>query len=251
MMGTRRPTALVTGASQGIGAAIAAELAQRGYDVAVSSTRAEKLANTVSQITKAGGRAVPVLLDVCSRASISQAMAEVVEAFGQLDVLVNNAGIPLTKPAVDVTPEEWDQVLDTNLTGAFFMSQEMARHLLAAGRPGCIINIASTHGLVGLPERSTYSIAKGAMVHMARVLAVEWAANGIRVNAVVPGRVDTPSRAASLAKPGYRDMALNRVPLRRFATTDEVAAAVCYLASPEAAYVTGQALVLDGGLTAQ
>jgi NAD(P)-dependent dehydrogenase (short-subunit alcohol dehydrogenase family) len=251
MMSTRRPTALVTGASQGIGAAIAAELAQRGYDVAVSSTRVDKLANTVSQVTKSGARAVPVLLDVCSRASIARAMAEVVEAFGQLDVLVNNAGVPLTKPAVDVTPEEWDQVLDTNLTGAFFMSQEMARHLLADGRPGCIINIASTHGLVGLPERSAYSIAKGAMVHMARALAVEWAANGIRVNAVVPGRVDTPSRAASLAKPGYRDMALSRIPLRRFATSDEVAAAVCYLASPEAAYVTGQALVLDGGLTAQ
>jgi NAD(P)-dependent dehydrogenase (short-subunit alcohol dehydrogenase family) len=250
-MSTRRPTALVTGASQGIGAAIAARLAERGYDVAVSSTSPDKLANTVSQVTKAGARAAPVALDVCSRASIAKAMAEVVGAFGQLDVLVNNAGVPLKKPAVDITPEEWDRVLDTNLTGAFFMSQEMARHLLAARRPGCIINIASTHGLVGLPERAAYSIAKGALVHMARVLAVEWAASGIRVNAVVPGRVDTPSRAASLAEPGYRDMALNRVPLRRFATSDEVAAAVCYLASPEAAYVTGQALVLDGGLTAQ
>lgn len=241
----------MTGASQGIGAAIAVHLAQHGHDLAVTSTRPEKLSDTVQQVTKAGGRAVPVALDVCSRDSIARAMAQVVEAFGQLDVLVNNAGVPLTKPAVDVTPEEWDRVLDTNLTGAFFMSQEMARHLLAAGRPGCIINIASTHGLVGLPERSAYSIAKGAMVHMARALAVEWAANGIRVNAVVPGRVDTPSRAASLARPGYLDMALSRIPLRRFASSSEVAAAVCYLASPEAAYVTGQALVLDGGLTAQ
>lgn len=249
-MSTQRPTALVTGASQGIGAAIAVALAQRGHDVAVASTSPAKLADTVSQITKAGARAVPVSLDVCSHASIARAMADVVGTFGQLDVLVNNAGVPLKKAAVDITPDEWDRVLDTNLTGAFFMSQEMARHLLAAGRPGCIINIASTHGLVGLPERAAYSIAKGAMVHMARVLAVEWAANGIRVNAVVPGRVDTPSRADSLAEPGYRDMALNRVPLGRFATSEEVAAAVCYLASPEAAYVTGQALVLDGGLTA-
>lgn len=240
----------MTGASQGIGAAIAAKLAQRGYDLAVTSTRPEKLSDVVSHVTNAGGRAVPVLLDVCSRASIAEAMKEAVNALGQIDVLVNNAGIPLKKPAVDITPEDWDRVLDTNLTGAFFMSQEMARHLLAAGRPGCIINIASTHGLVGLPERAAYSIAKGALVHMARVLAVEWAASGIRVNAVVPGRVDTPSRAGSLAEPGYRDMALNRVPLRRFATSDEVASAVCYLASAEAAYVTGQALVLDGGLTA-
>ena len=249
-MSIRRPTAFVTGASQGIGAAIAVGLAQRGYDVAASSTDPGKLSGVIDEVTNTGARAVPVALDVRSRPAIATAMAEAIKALGGLDVLVNNAGVPLKKPAVDITPDEWDQILDTNLTGAFFMSQEMARHLIATGRPGSIINIASTHGLVGLPERAAYSIAKGAMVHMARVLAVEWAANGIRVNAVVPGRVDTPSRADSLAEPGYLDMALNRVPLRRFATTDEVAAAVCYLASPEAAYVTGQALVLDGGLTA-
>ncbi len=242
---------MVTGASQGIGAAVALHLAQRGYDVAISSTRPDKLSNVVSRIAKTGARAVPLELDVCAHSSISRAMKEALSAFGALDVLVNNAGIPLKKPAVDITPEEWDRVMATNLTGTFFMSQEMGRHLLATGRPGSIINIASTHGLVGLPERAAYSIAKGAMIHMARVLAVEWAAHGIRVNAIVPGRVDTPSRAGSLAEPGYRDMALKRVPLGRFATADEIAEAVCYLASPEASYITGQALVLDGGLTAQ
>jgi NAD(P)-dependent dehydrogenase (short-subunit alcohol dehydrogenase family) len=250
-MSAQRPTALVTGASQGIGSAIAVSLAQSGFDVALSSTRPEKLSEVISQVKKTGGRAVPVALDVCSHSSIGDAMKKVMSAFGHLDVLVNNAGVPLKKPAVDITSEEWDRVIGTNMTGTFFMSQEMARHLLADRRRGCIINIASTHGLVGLPDRAAYSIAKGAVIHMARVLAVEWAAHGIRVNAVVPGRVDTPSRADSLAEPGYREMALNRVPLRRFATANEVAAAVCYLASPEAAYVTGQALVLDGGLTAQ
>lgn len=250
-MSTQRPTALVTGASQGIGAAIAVRLAKSGFDVAVSSTRPEKLSDVLAQIATAGARAVPVELDVCLQSSVSQAMNEVINAFGQLDVLVNNAGIPLKKLAVDITAEEWDRVMNTNVTGTFFMSQEMARHLLESGRPGCIINIASTHGLVGLPERAAYSIAKAAVIHMARVLAVEWAAHGIRVNAIVPGRVDTESRAASLAEPGYRDMAINRIPLRRFATPDEIAAAVCYLASPQAAYVTGQALVLDGGVTAQ
>jgi 2-deoxy-D-gluconate 3-dehydrogenase len=250
-MSTQRPNALVTGASQGIGAAIAVRLAKSGFDVAVSSTRPEKLSDVLAQIATAGARAVPVELDVCLQSSVSQAMKEVVSAFGQVDVLVNNAGIPLKKLAVDITAEEWDRVMNTNVTGTFFMSQEMARHLLESGRPGCIINIASTHGLVGLPERAAYSIAKAAVIHMARVLAVEWAAHGIRVNAIVPGRVDTESRAASLAEPGYRDMAINRIPLRRFATPDEIAAAVCYLASPQAAYVTGQALVLDGGVTAQ
>lgn len=250
-MSVQRPTALVTGASQGIGAAIAVMLAQRGFDVAVSSTRPEKLSDVIAQVAEAGARAVPVTLDVCSHSSIAEAMKSAVDAFGQLDVLVNNAGVPLKKPAVDITPQEWDRVIGTNMTGTFFMSQEMARHLLETKRGGSIINIASTHGLVGLPDRAAYSIAKGAVIHMARALAVEWAAHGIRVNSVVPGRVDTPSRAGSLAEPGYLDMALNRVPLRRFATADEVAAAVCYLASPEAAYITGQALVLDGGLTAQ
>jgi NAD(P)-dependent dehydrogenase (short-subunit alcohol dehydrogenase family) len=250
-MSTHRPNALVTGASQGIGAAIAAQLAQRGFDVAVCSTRPEKLLNVISQVTKAGGRAVPLALDVCSHPSIAEAMKEAVGALGQLDVLVNNAGVPLKKPAVDITEEEWDRIMNTNLTGTFFMSQQMGRHLLASGRRGCIINIASTHGLVGLPERAAYSIAKAGMIHMARVLAVEWAAHGIRVNAVVPGRVDTESRAGSMAEPGYRDMAINRIPLRRFATSDEVAAAVCYLASPAAEYITGQALVLDGGVTVQ
>jgi NAD(P)-dependent dehydrogenase (short-subunit alcohol dehydrogenase family) len=119
-------------------------------------------------------------------------MKKIMSAFGHLDVLVNNAGVPLKKPAVDITSEEWDRVIGTNMTGTFFMSQEMARHLLADRRRGCIINIASTHGLVGLPDRAAYSIAKGAVIHMARVLAVEWAAHGIRVNAVVPG---LPGRA--------------------------------------------------------
>jgi 2-deoxy-D-gluconate 3-dehydrogenase len=130
------------------------------------------------------------------------------------------------------------------------MSQQMGRHLVARGAPGCIVNIASTHGLVGLAGRSVYGIAKAGMIHMTRMLAIEWAEHRIRVNAVAPGRVDTPSRAASLAEPGYLEAALARVPLGRFTTAGEVAAAVCYLADPAAEYVTGQTLVLDGGLTA-
>ncbi|MGH8699896.1 MAG: SDR family NAD(P)-dependent oxidoreductase [Burkholderiales bacterium] len=245
-----KPTAFVTGASQGIGAAIALALARDGFDVAVSSTRPEKLADVVAEIGAAGARALPVALDVLSLESIEQAMAQVVSACGHLDVLVNNAGVPLKKPAVEVTPAEWERVLDVNLKGTFFMSQQMGRHLVRSGRQGCIVSIASTHGLVALAQRSPYGIAKAAIIHMTRMLAIEWAEHGIRVNAVAPGRVDTPSRAGSLAEPGYRDAALGRVPLRRFGTSEEVAAAVCYLASPAAAYVTGQTLVLDGGLTA-
>jgi NAD(P)-dependent dehydrogenase (short-subunit alcohol dehydrogenase family) len=250
-MGTERRTAFVTGASQGIGAAIAIGLAQDGYDVAVSSTHPEKLSGTLAGLASAGAKATPVALDVRSQPSIEKAMAQVLDACGHVDVLVNNAGVPLRKPALEMTADEWDTVISVNLTGAFFMSQQMGRHLVKSGRAGCIINVASTHGLVALDQRSAYGIAKAAMIHMTRMLAIEWADHGIRVNAIAPGRVDTPSRAGSLAEPGYRDMALGRIPLQRFGTVEEVAGAVRYLASPEAAYITGQTLVLDGGLTAQ
>jgi NAD(P)-dependent dehydrogenase (short-subunit alcohol dehydrogenase family) len=245
-----RQAALVTGASQGIGAAAAVALAREGYDVAVTSTRPEKLARVLEAIEAAGASALGLALDVREQASIERALSEALRAFGRLDVLVNNAAVPLKKDAVAVSRAEWDEVIHTGLTGTYFMSQAMARHLIAAGRPGCIVNLASTHGLVGVPQRSVYGIAKAGVVHLTRALAVEWAPHGIRVNAIAPGRVETESRAGSLADPAYREWALERIPLRRFATADEVAAAVCYLASPAAAYVTGHTLVLDGGLTA-
>jgi 2-deoxy-D-gluconate 3-dehydrogenase len=127
----------------------------------------------------------------------------------------------------------------------------MGRHLIANGRPGVIVNIASTHGLVGAPERSVYGISKGALIQMTRMLAIEWAAHGIRVNAVAPGRLDTPSpsRAARTSDPAYMDAMRARIPLSRLATAEEVADAVCYLASPQAASITGQTLVIDGGMT--
>lgn len=240
----------MTGASQGIGATIAADLARDGFDVAVSSTRPEKLAGVLGEIAAAGARAVPVALDVRSQASVEQAIAAAVGAFGQLDVLVNNAGVALKKSALDITLAEWENVIGTNLTGTFLMSRQMGRHLIGGGRPGCIISIASTHGLVGLEGRSAYGISKAAIIHMTKMLAIEWAEHGIRVNAIAPGRVETAARAGSFADPGYRDWALARIPLRRFGTAEEIAAAVCYLASLQAAYITGQTLVLDGGLTA-
>ncbi len=243
--------AFVTGASQGIGAAIAIGLARDGYDVAASSTHPEKLSGTLAGLASAGAKAVPVALDVRSQASIEKAMEQVLGACGHVDVLVNNAGVPLRKPALELTANEWDAVIGVNLTGTFFMSQQMGRYLVKNGRAGCIVNIASTHGLVALDQRSAYGVAKAAIMHMTRMLAIEWAEHGIRVNAVAPGRIDTPSRADTLAEPGYRDRALGRIPLQRFGAPEEVAGAVRYLASPEAAYITGQTLVLDGGLTAQ
>lgn len=247
-----RQTAFVTGASQGLGAAIATALARGGYDVAVSGTNVTNLADTVRQIESTGARAVPVMLDLRQVPSVESAMTTAINALGQLDLLVNNAGITLRKRALEVTPAEWEEILGVNLKGAFFLSQQMGRHLVGSRRPGCIVNIASTHGIVGYPQRLVYGTSKAALIQMTRMLAIEWAEHGIRVNAIAPGTVDTPSRTAYFsADEKARDAILSRVPLRRFATMDEVAAAVCYLAGPHSEYITGQTLLLDGGLTAQ
>ncbi len=242
--------AFVTGASYGIGAACALALARDGFDVAVSELDPKNLADTVAGLGATGVRAVPVELDLRSLASIERAMKDVLAAFGQLDVLVNSAGVTLGKPALDMTGEEWDAVLDVNLKGTFFMSQQMGRHLVATRRGGSIISVASTHGVLGFPTRSAYGISKGAIVQMTRMLAIEWAEHGIRVNAIAPGTVETPTRKAFFdANPGRRQVMIDRVPLKRFGTPEEMAGAVAYLASPQAAYITGQTLLLDGGLT--
>lgn len=247
-----RKVAFVTGASYGIGAACALALARDGYDVAISATRVENLAKTVELLKSTGRRIAPVALDLNVQASIEEAMAAVIASLGRADVLVNNAAVNIRKKAVDVTPGEWNAQLRVNLTGTFFMTQQMGRHLMAAKRPGSIISVTSTHGVIGAAERSTYGIGKAGVIHMSRMLAIEWAEHGIRVNTVAPGRLDTesPSRAATGNNPQYMQAMLAKIPLHRLCTVDDVAGAVSYLASDSAAYITGQTMLLDGGLTA-
>lgn len=246
----RNRTVFVTGATQGMGAAIALRLAQDGYAVAVSGTRLANLADTLAALHAKGARALGVQLDLRSQDSTEQAMTQIVREFGELDVLVNNAGITTRSPALETTREEWQAIIDVNLTGTFFMCQQMGRHLIAQRRAGCIVNLGSTHGMVGFPQRAAYGVSKAGISHMTRMLAIEWAPHKIRVNAVAPGTVATPSRVAYFgADPkGFSEM-IARVPLGRLCEMDEVAAMVSYLASPAAAYITGQTLMLDGGLT--
>ena len=242
----------MTGASYGVGAATALALARAGCDVAITATRVDNLRGTLATLAETGARVVPLALDLRAPDGVVRAFGEALAGLGRLDVLVNNAAVNLRKLAVNVTADDWDTVLDTNARGTFLLCQQAGRHWIAQKEPGCIVNIASAHGLVGAAERSTYGISKAAIIHMTKMLAVEWGEHGIRVNAVAPGRMqtDSPSRAEKGTDPAYIGAMLKRIPLHRLATAEEVAAAVAYLASPEAAAITGQTIVLDGGLTA-
>lgn len=249
----RRPVALVTGASYGIGAATALALAEDGYDLALCDITTAMLKNSAIRAQAAGARVEPIALDLRVQDSIEAAMAAAVRAFGALDALVNNAGIPLPAQVLDVTRADWEKIMSVNVTGTFFMTQAMGRHLTAAKRPGTIVSIASAHAFVGSAGQAPYGISKAAIVQMTRMLAIEWAPAGIRVNAVAPGKIETdsPERQANQADPEKRAAMLARIPAGRFGTAQEVAALVRYLLSPAATYITGQAVILDGGVTAQ
>jgi len=242
------PVALVTGASYGIGAAAALRLARDGYDLALFDLETAMLEDTAAQIRALGRQVLTAALDLRDDASIAAGIDAALARFGRIDLLVNNAGIPFRKPALEVGREEFNRVMDVNLAGTFVMSREFAARLIAAGRPGAIISIASTHGLHGVAESSTYGIAKAGVGHMTRMLAIEWAGHGIRVSAVAPGSTVTPTRKG-LSDPAKRDALMARFPLGRFGEPEDVADAVSYLAG--AGFVTGHVLVVDGGLTAK
>jgi NAD(P)-dependent dehydrogenase (short-subunit alcohol dehydrogenase family) len=246
----RSRTAVVTGASTGIGRAIALALGRAGYDLAVTDLDAAWLNELVAEPQLQGRRVVPIALELRSQESIARAIEQATQAFGAIDVLVNNAGRALQRAAVDVTAAEWDDVININRKRSFFLSTAFARHCIAHQRGGVVVSMASTHGLTGLAGRSVYGISKGGIIQMTRMLAIEWAPLGIRVNAVAPATVLTPSRERMLSDPDARARMLARIPLGRFPEADEIAQAVCYLASDAAASITGQVLTIDGGLTA-
>ena len=243
-------TALITGASSGIGSAIARALAREGYDLALAELDTDLLKGLLGEPDVAKRKTVAIKVDLRVPDQIDSAFEQGRTALGPIGVLVNNAGRPLTKPSIDITPAEWDDTVSINLRGAFFLSLAFGRASMAGGHGGAIVSLASTHGVIGIPERAVYGITKAGLIQMSRMLAIEWADKNIRVNAVAPTTVMTPSRREMLKDPQVRAGMLARIPTGRFATPEEVAAAAIYLVSPGAASVTGHTLMVDGGLTA-
>ncbi len=247
-----QPTVLITGASYGVGEQAAYQFAKEGYQVAITATKLANLDKTKENLLTLGVQALCCELNLRSQESISQTIQKVTSELGGLDVLVNNAGENIRKLAVDVSKDDWDSLMSTNLNGTFFISQAFGQYLIQHKRQGSIIQVASVHGMVGAKERSTYGISKAAILHMTKMLAIEWAEHQIRVNAVAPGRLETdsPSRTITGNNPKYMANMLKKIPLHRLATAQEVAQAIYYLASPAANAITGQTIVLDGGIVA-
>jgi 3-oxoacyl-[acyl-carrier protein] reductase len=235
--------AIVTGAAQGIGAAIARRLANEGARVAVVDLTADRAQGTVDQIVKDGGEAFAVGADVSKTADVQAAVAAVVEEFGRIDILVNNAGITRDDLVASLGEEEWAQVLDTDLTAAFRFTRRALRGMLRA-RTGRIVNVASIAGLRANPGQANYSAAKAGLISLTKTAAVEVARRGVTINAVAPGLIQT-DMTAELSP----DLA-GLIPARRMGTPEEVAACVRFLTSEQASYVTGAVLTVDGGLAA-
>ena len=242
--------ALVTGASRGIGRDVALALAGAGAKVAVAARDQTALAELADAVAGRGGEALAVVIDVRDVASIRAAVADVVELFGRLDVLVNNAGLGANHPAEDVTEDDWDEMMAVNLRGLFFCAQAAGRVMLRQGY-GRIVNMSSQAGIVGIRDHAVYSASKGGVNLLTKVLALEWSSRGVTVNAVAPTFIYTPGTAERLDDPNYRAEVVARIPAGRVGTTTDVAAAVIYLASEAGGMVTGTVLPVDGGWTAQ
>lgn len=242
--------AIVTGATKGLGAEIARRLAEDGAAVMIVSRHQEDCLKAAEGFVARGLTARGMACDVTKADEVSALIEGTVEAFGRLDILVNNAGVAVTCPAEELREEDWDRVLETNLKAVFLLSQAAGRQMIQQ-KNGLIINIASIFGFVGGKEILPYLCSKGGVIQMTRGLALEWAKYGLRVNAVAPGYVQTELNQELISGGNLRESLLKKTPLRRFCYPDEVAGAVSYLVSEEAASMTGAVLTLDGGWTAQ
>jgi NAD(P)-dependent dehydrogenase (short-subunit alcohol dehydrogenase family) len=239
--------ALVTGASSGIGLAAAAALAQAGAAVTLVARRADALAGVRDAIIAAGGRATALALDITDLSATAAAVAE----GGPYDILVNAAGLARHSPALDTTPADYDAAMDLNLRAAYFLTREVARGLIAAGRPGSLINVSSQMGHVAGPDRAVYAANKHALEGMTKAMAIEWGPHGIRVNTLCPTFIRTPLAEQTLADPARRAWVLSKIKLGRLGEVEDIMGPVVFLASDASGLMTGTHLLIDGGWTAE
>ena len=245
--------ALITGGGTGIGAATARLMAKEGASVAVTGRRAEPLKEIVTSIEDSGGPALALPGDVTTAKDCQQAVDGTIKRFGQLHILVNNAGTSAVGTALETDPEDWHRVIDTNVTGTFMMCRLALPHIIEAGG-GSIVNISSVSGIRGNRERAAYNASKGAVCNLTKNLAVDFGAKGVRVNAVLPGLVETdmPKYFMTLDGRPWDDVvagALPKYPLGKIGKPEDIAYCAVYLASDEAVWITGQLIAVDGGLT--
>ena len=257
MRGLKGKNILVTGGTSGIGQAIAVRFAEYGANVAINYLRQpeeakdteEKVHACVASVRELGVRDVLVQGDVSKEEEVVRMFEETVGGLGGLDILVNNAGIQISRPSHELSADDFDKVVAVNLRGAFLCAREAIKRFLAVGTPGVILNISSVHQLIPKPSYLGYSASKGGMMNLTRTLALEYAAEGIRVNGIGPGATITPINRGWVDDPVKAEMVTAHIPMKRAGTADEMAGVACFLASDDAAYVTGQTLFVDGGLT--
>lgn len=259
MKGIQGKNVLVTGGSSGIGQAIAVRFGHEGASVAINYRKSENEAKETEAMVYqcredintcgSGARAIIVQADVAKEDDVIRMMQTSIDDFGGLDVLINNAGFQISGASHELPIESFDRVIAANLRGAYICAREAIKHFLAVGKPGIIINISSVHQIVPRPGYIGYSTSKGGMQNLTRTLALEYARHGIRVNAVGPGATVTPINRAWVDDPDKRKQVESHIPMQRAGTSEEMAAITVFLCSDEAAYVTGQTLFVDGGLT--
>ena len=242
--------ASVTGASRGIGAAIAAAFAREGAKVVICSRKREGVDAVAAEIAAAGGEALAVACHTGKADDVVALVRAAVERFGRVDAVVNNAATnPYFGPLVDAPEPAWDKTFEVNLKGYFMVAREVIRHLRARGAPGAVVNVASIAGLRAAPFQGVYGMTKAAVISMTQTLAFEVGGQGVRVNAIAPGLVETRLAAAIVHNDQLRRHIVDRTPLARHAKPNEIVGAAVFLASDEASYVNGHTLVVDGGMT--